>query len=116
MFILLVSGIISIFFINLILLFGVGEYASLYEVLIFGFYGESLRTKKVGMLLGFTFATVVIALFQWTVPVRILLYHLNLIESVLFELPMAILFILSILMVFHVRSLNKKIKVNSVEN
>ena len=116
-----ISGLLSLLaglnsFINLsIIILGIGIYGGLFQILLFGFYGESLRTGKTRVMLGFTFFTVILTWYQWVFLI-VLLYHLNINDGILYESPTGMLFVLSILLAFRVRSKNKRIRSDKVSN
>jgi hypothetical protein len=110
--ILIIALIVS--FINpSIIIFGLFAYSAFFQILLSGFYGESLRTGKVHLLVGFVFFTVIWAWFQWTFFI-FLFYKLSFRDGILYEAPMAVLFVLSILLAFRVRSKNKRITSDKV--
>jgi len=108
--ILTISGTLSFLtnlydFVNIsTFIIGTGLYAGLFEILLFGFYGESLRTGKSSIMLGFTFCAIITIFINWDYDYRVLLFNLNRTDSILFELPAVVSFFLSILLYFRVRS------------
>ena len=67
LFILILIVAYIVFFINTsVIILGAFVYGALFQILLFGFYGESLRTGKVRLLVAFVFFTVIWTWFQLT--------------------------------------------------
>ena len=114
LFILILIVAYIVFFINTsVIILGAFVYGALFQILLFGFYGESLRTGKVRLLVAFVFFTVIWTWFQWTIA-PLPLYKLSLRDDILYESPMVGLFVISILLAFNVRSKNRGIKPDTI--
>jgi len=103
------------FIILSVVIFGTGAYGGLFELLLFGFYGESLRTGKPRFMLRFPFLVVIIILFQSFININVA-FHLDILEGILYESPLALLFVLSIILYLRVRSKIKGTKSDKTPN
>ncbi|MHB8561060.1 MAG: hypothetical protein ACYDAP_07860 [Thermoplasmataceae archaeon] len=97
--------IYTISFVIYVFITGGGIYGALFEVLLFGTYRESLRVRKTKTLFEFVIILAIMGLYLWFFDIRTDILHLNVENGMLFEMPMAILFILSILLTIRVRSI-----------
>ncbi|MHB1471057.1 MAG: hypothetical protein ACYCR2_05705 [Thermoplasmataceae archaeon] len=97
--------IYTISFVIYVFITGGGIYGALFEVLLFGTYRESLRVRKTKTLFEFVIMLAIMGLYLWFFDIRTDILHLNVENGMLFEMPMAILFILSILLTIRVRSI-----------
>jgi hypothetical protein len=97
--------IYTISFVIYVFITGGGIYGALFEVLLFGTYRESLRVRKTKTLFEFVIMLAIMGLYLWFFDIRTDILHLNVENGMLFEMRMAILFILSILLTIRVRSI-----------